>query len=150
MKLAEALSERADLQKRIAQIHSRLMLNSKVQEGESPAEDPQELFEELDHLEKLLQQRIIQINRTNCSASDGEKTLMELLAERDCLTQKIKIWREFLSDASYLVQRSAFSEIKIKSTVSVSAFQKQIDVMSKTLRELDTKIQELNWTTELL
>ena len=42
MKLATALAERAELQTRIQQLHSRLLNNAQVQEGEQPAEDPQE------------------------------------------------------------------------------------------------------------
>lgn len=37
MKLAEALMERADLQKRLMQVGSRLRNNARVQEGEIPA-----------------------------------------------------------------------------------------------------------------
>jgi hypothetical protein len=48
MKLAEALSIRADLQKRIAQIRERLKVNSKVQEGDKPTEDTKELYQELE------------------------------------------------------------------------------------------------------
>ena len=48
MKLAQALVERADLQKRLAQLRRRLLLNAKVQEGEMPAEDPKELLRELE------------------------------------------------------------------------------------------------------
>jgi hypothetical protein len=47
MKLAEALILRADCQKRIAQLKSRLLVNAKVQEGDTPAETPQELITEL-------------------------------------------------------------------------------------------------------
>ena len=58
MKLAEALALRADLQKRAAQLQTRLNNNAKVQEGERPAEDPQGLLAELDtvmeELEALL------------------------------------------------------------------------------------------------
>ena len=40
MKLAEALQERADLNRNIEQLRSRLRNNVLVQEGEQPAEDP--------------------------------------------------------------------------------------------------------------
>ena len=43
MNLANALAQRADLQRRMAQLGSRLMNNAKVQEGEQPAEDPKAL-----------------------------------------------------------------------------------------------------------
>ena len=41
-------------------------------------------------------------------------------------------------------------EIKIYSTVPVAALQKQVDGLSKQLRELDVQIQSANWTTELI
>ena len=43
MKLAEALSLRADLQKTIAQLKTRLKNCSKVQEGDKPIENPEEI-----------------------------------------------------------------------------------------------------------
>ena len=42
------------------------------------------------------------------------------------------------------------TEIKIVSTVSVSEIQADLDELSKQLRITDEKIQELNWTTELI
>lgn len=50
MKIAEALIERADIQKRIEQLRDRLSNNALVQEGEEPAEDPTSLLSELDRL----------------------------------------------------------------------------------------------------
>ena len=46
MKLAEALQERADLQKRIDQLEARIQSSALVQEGETPPEDPLALMEE--------------------------------------------------------------------------------------------------------
>ena len=48
MKLAEALQERADLNRRIEQLRYRLSNNVLVQEGEKPLEDPAALLEELE------------------------------------------------------------------------------------------------------
>lgn len=50
MKLAEALSIRKDLQKRIQQLGQRIQNNVKVQEGDEPKEQPAELMKELDNL----------------------------------------------------------------------------------------------------
>ena len=43
MKLATALSERADLQRRISELGTRQNNNAKIQEGDKPAENPDEL-----------------------------------------------------------------------------------------------------------
>ncbi len=54
MKLAEALQERADLNRNIEQLKNRLNNNVLVQEGEAPAEDPETLKRALDaSLERL-------------------------------------------------------------------------------------------------
>ena len=151
MKLAEALALRADLQKRIAQLRSRLSANAKVQEGDTPAEDPAALLEELRACLEQLESLIRRINRTNClTAADDGQTLTDKLARRDALTLELSILREFCGEASDKTDRYSTKEIRILSTVDVRALQKQIDGKSKELRELDTEIQGLNWTRELL
>ena len=65
MKLALALSERADIQRKISDLSQRLIRNSNVQEGEKPAEDPIELMKELDVLYGQLETLISRINQTN-------------------------------------------------------------------------------------
>lgn len=150
MKLAEALSLRADLQKRIANIGQRLNANAKVQEGDKPAEDPYQLLTELDEMIQKLEKLIARINRTNNLTLDGDSSLTELIAKRDALSYKISILREFLQNASAKVERYSNTEIRIESTVKVSKLQKQVDKLSKELRELDIRIQCLNWSTELL
>ena len=84
------------------------------------------------------------------TAAEGEKTLSDLLARRDCCRGQLGIWRNFLSCASATVSRRTVGEIKIRSAVPVKDFQKQVDQGAKELRQLEERIQELNWTTELL
>ncbi len=151
MKLANALAERADLQTRISQLQSRLISNALVQEGEQPAEDPNELLRELEEDFRRLEWLISRINRTNAAVKvESEETISDLLARRDCLTSRVGALRNFLTAASAQVRRGTVGEIKIKSTVNVRELQKQADALSKELRELDTAIQEKNWTTELM
>lgn len=50
MKLAEALQERADLNRKISSLRGRLENVVLVQEGEEPVENPRELLGELDEL----------------------------------------------------------------------------------------------------
>ncbi len=150
MKLATALSERADLQKRIADLGNRLKFNAKIQEGEKPSEDPQVLLAELERDFERLEELIARINHTNNQTRYGEVTLTDLIAKRDCLNSKIRTMRAFLDSASEKVTRYSKTEIRIMSTVSVAELQKQVDRLSKELRETDETIQGLNWTTELI
>ena len=121
-----------------------------VQEGEEPAEDPTFLLTELDRLEKRLCELVARINLTNANTVSGGMTVTEMLALRDCLAQKNDIMRDFLRAASQKWMRGRGSEIVVKSTVSVSELQKQVDDISKQLRELDTRIQGINWNTDLI
>lgn len=149
MKLAEALQERADLNRLIEQLKSRLLNNALVQDGETPAEDPSELLLELDKSIERLEQLISRINLTNCSTIVNGKSLTELIARRDCLTIKLNAYQNFTHQASQTAYRATKTEIKIFSTVNVREIQKTSDMLSKELRLLDNKIQETNWQTEL-
>ena len=151
MKLANALSQRSELQTRIRQLEVRLNNNAQVQDEEVPAEDPTQLLGELEADYARLEELISAINRTNNSTKleDGS-TLSDLLAKRDCLKGRLSVLRGFLDNASALVRRHSVSEIKVKSTVDVRKLQKQVDGLSKDLRELEETIQEKNWTTELM
>lgn len=150
MKLAEALLERSDLQKRMAQMSGRLRNNARVQEGEKPAENPQELLKELNEMTQRLEKLMADINLTNSRVLSQGEPLTRLLARRDAWQQQIQILREFLDAASSLYDRARQSEIKILSTVKVAALQKELDQKSKALRELDARIQAANWTEDLI
>ena len=150
MKLAEALILRSDLQKRIEQLRVRLNNNAKVQENDKPSENPEELLNELDNNINQLRILIKQINRTNCVTVSNGQTLADLIAERDTLTLKSNILRGFLNIAGQKVNLYSTTEIKIMSTVDVPALQKELDLLSKKIRETDTELQQANWLTELI
>lgn len=149
MKLAEALILRKDLQTRLMILEERLMNAAQVQEGDQPAEDPQELLLELDRMTGELQSLITRINLTNSNSTLDGKTVTELLAQRDMLGRKAGILRDLANTAGQLVQRVRGAEIKIISTVNVADIRKQADEAAKALRELDTRLQGFNWTTDL-
>ncbi len=150
MKIAEALILRADIQKRIAQLRTRLNNNAKVQENEEPAENPELLLTELENLISQLNDLIVKINRTNTLSKIDGISLVELIAKKDTLSQKAGILREFIEIASQKVNLYSTTEIKVFSTVNVSEQQKKLDKLSKEIRETDTKLQQANWTIDLV
>ena len=150
MKLASALAERQDLQNRLNELQKRLNNNSRVQEGESPAEDPQNLLDELDSIMTRLEELIKKINLTNSLTIINNISTTEHLAHRDCLKLRLNIMRSFLENASEVVDRYSRKEIKIYPSVPVAKLQKEVDSISKEIRQTDEMIQELNWTTMLL
>ncbi|WP_300902993.1 DIP1984 family protein [uncultured Clostridium sp.] len=150
MKLAEALNLRADVQKRIASLKERLIRNAKVQEGDVPAEDPVVLLKELDgniiELEKLIKA----INKTNSLNYIEGESITDIIAKRDALGLKLSVLRSFIDTASEKIDRYSNKEIKILSTVNVSEKQEEVDKLSKEYRIIDTKLQGLNWTIDLV
>lgn len=150
MKLAQALILRADTQKRLEQLKGRLLDNAKMQENERPSEDPKLLLKELDRLSDELFRLILAINLTNSSAKFKNVSLTEMIAKKDTLSQKASVLRDFAKSASQKVDLYSNSEIKILSSVDVAMLQKQIDELSKEIRELDMKLQEANWQVDLV
>ncbi len=150
MKLAEALILRADLQKRIEQLRTRLNNNAKVQENDTPAEKPETLLSELNECITQLSDLIKKINKTNCTSLSGNVPLSDLIAERDTLTLKAGILRTFIETAGRKVELYSNKEIRILSTVDVPVLQKELDELSKKIRETDTELQKANWNTDLI
>ena len=149
MKLAEALNLRADLQQRVARMKERLSNNVKVQEGDEPAERPEALFAELEADLTQLEKLIVRINNTNRDTVWEGRTLTELIAAKDVLSLHLSVLRDTLESAIVRSDRFSRNEIKFVRTVDVSELQKRVDALSKEIRELDAKLQQANWTTEL-
>lgn len=151
MKLAEALILRADCQKRVEQLKSRLLRSAKVQEGEAPAEDPQDLVAELENVAVQLVDLIKRINKTNSTTAFSEgQSIADALAERDVLVLRRGAYSDLASIAAMRQDRITRSEVKYISTINIAETQKRADELAKNYRELDARIQELNWQTELV
>jgi len=150
MKLAEALILRADYQKHIAQLQQRLVRSARVQEGEQPPENPQELLTELENLAVELVRLIQRINRTNSVTLFRDRFLSDVLAERDVLRLRQNAYDNLIQSAAMRQERYMRSELRLISTVDVAELQRQFDRLSRDYRELDVQIQATNWTTDLI
>ena len=150
MKLAEALSLRKDLETRISKIKDRLENVVRIQEGDQPAEDPQELIGELDRCLTQLEHLIYSINVTNMQivTADGQ-TMTKLLAERDILKKRIDVLRHTFNEATNSGSRYR-NEIRYVTTIEVKPLRQQLDKFAQQYRQLDMKIQELNFTNDLV
>ena len=151
MLLAEALIARADMQKQLAQVKARLAQNVKVQEGDQPAESPQVLLGQFDRVSAELTHLVQRINRTNSgTAFSAEKSLADVLADRDALKSRHTMLRSIAQEAIVTHTRFTRSEVRFTSTVDVAALQSQADDLARQHRALDSAIQAKNWSTELL
>jgi hypothetical protein len=151
MKLAEALAERSDCQNKIEEIKKRLFRIARVQEGEQPTEDSAELLAEAERVFARLFELISAINRKNSqTAFDSGHTISDAIAERDVTGKRRDFLAEIADAASTRQDRYSKSEVRFVATVSVGKLQTEIDQLAKRYRELDTRLQELNWKTELI
>jgi hypothetical protein len=150
MKLAEALVRRADLQRRLVQLKSRAVDSARIQEGDNAEEDPTALLEEFDRVSADLEELIARINLQNLNTEvTAGLTITAALAHRDSLNQRHAMRVDLADAATRRADRQTRSEIKFVATISVRDLRKQIDDIAVEIRELDNRIQQTNWTTEL-
>ncbi len=151
MKLAEALILRADLKKRTDQLRERLRRNAKIQEGDQPAEQPEALFSELDRIATDLELLIRRVNWTNANLMfDAERRISHAIAMRDTLDLRIRTLRGVIDEVCERERWLTRSEVKYVVTVDAAALQKQLDDLSRKRRDLDSRLQAINWQEDLL
>ena len=150
MKLAEALQERADLKRNITSLRERLERVVLVQEGEKPVEEPRELLRSLDESVSRMEYLMAAINHTNDQTEAGGMTLTQMIAKKDALSLKLAAYKQLVREAGYNTSRARGTEIKVLAVIKASEIQKQVDRMSKEIRELDNLLQATNWTKDLL
>jgi hypothetical protein len=155
MKLAEALLLRADRNRSLEQLKQRIQVSARYQEGENPPEEAGDLVAAasavLDELEVLIRN----INRTNSATTmaDG-RTVTDALAERDVLRLRYSMLKVSADAASGGPQQVGFiratrSELKYLRALDVKDLRLQGSDIARRVRELDARIQQVNWTTEL-
>ena len=94
---------------------------------------------------------ICKINKTNQSLTNSSGvTLAELITRRDNYKHLAKVYRDLYSAATFSQHRYARNEILLVRMVDAAELQKKIDEFSKHYRELDTEIQGINWTNDLI
>jgi hypothetical protein len=155
MKLAEALLLRADRNRTLEQLKQRIQVSARYQEGESPPEKARDLVAAasavLDELEVLIRD----INRTNSGTVMGDgRTVTDALAERDVLRLRYAMLKVSAGAASGGSQQVGFirttrSELKYLRGLDVKDLRQQAADVARQARELDARIQQANWTTEV-
>ena len=151
MKLAEALLIRSDMQKKLAQIKGRIRSNVKVQEGDTPNEDPNALMIDASQIIIELSVLIERIHRTNAIAkTDQGQSMMTLLVERDTLEMRHKLLIDAIEATDTEADRYSHREIKWNIMVSVAGLQKQADDIAMKLRKINIVIQANNWQIDLV
>ena len=76
-------------------------------------------------------------------------SIADALAARDVTKLKSDIYRNLAQAAIVKQDRQTKSEIKFQSTIQVAEVQRKADQLAKEHRQLDTRVQQANWQTEL-
>lgn len=155
MKLAEALSLRANATRVIEQLRTRIVNNARYQEGEEPAEDAAALLTAADDALRDYETLLQRINRTNAATTIGaDGTLTDALARRDALRLRHQVVSSAADAAAGNTQgsysRQLRSELKMLSALPVAQLRAQADEVAREWRELDVRIQRSNWEVDLL
>jgi len=151
MLLAEALAERAEAQRQYEQVLQRLLRVVRVQEGDAPVEDPEELLASANGILDRMEWLIRCINRTNMMTLMDEKhTLTDAIAFRDMALKRRKLYSDVAAKASTGQDRYSRSEIKYVNVMDVREMQKKVDKLAAEYRHLDTRIQKMNWEVALI
>ncbi len=149
MKLAEALIKRRDIDTALANLNMSLQENVKVLEGTKPFEDPIALADQMQILIDEQAKLIQKINKTNNKTvtPDG-RTLDELITLREQLKRRHKLFDSAYKHA--FSNTRSYNEVKYVIAVDMQMLKNKISAAAKEFRELDNKIQAINWITELV
>ncbi|MFT2753191.1 DIP1984 family protein [Clavibacter sp. Sh2088] len=160
MRLAEALMDRSDLQRRVESLRSRIQATARYQEGEDPAEDAAALLAEAVEVVDLLAALVTRINLTNTAARlDDGTPLTSALARRDALRTRHGILTAAADAASGrtgggmsagYAPRQMRSELRQIAALPIREVRDRADDAARELRELDARIQRANWEVELV
>ncbi len=159
MKLAEALAQRSDAKKRLEQLKSRAVACARYQEGEPPLEDAAVLHREAQAVVHEIEELVRAINRTNAATElEPGLTITDAIARRDALAAKNKLAGAIADSASGQRGRADLgwsarqlrSELRQVTDLPVPQLRREADQLAQQYRELDTRLQEANWMTELV
>ena len=151
MKVGEALQRRSDNQKRMTDLQNRIVRCAVVQEGDKPPEDPAQLLAELDRLHAETLSYVQRINRTNAATrfSDGA-TLADAIAERESLKKQRQRFMAAADASTEQQGRYLHSEIRVIRTMDAAALRKRADQLARDARDLDIRIQAMNWEIDVV
>ena len=150
MKLAEALMERAAMQKRLGELRDRIAETTKTGEGQAPPEDSEPLLREAMGIMDDVGALMVRINRSNNVAKlDDGRPLAEAITERDSIIAKQKLLR----DAAISTRRpdNRWGHLaREQIVVDVKKLYKQADDLGERARKLNMRIQLVNWSFDLV
>lgn len=153
MKLGEALTLRKDLGSRYKEVFQRLTSNIVIEKGTEPVFDIEALSKESEALLAQEADLIKRINKTNAlTILEDSTSISDLIARRDFL---VKLKAHFTTIGGTARPRrerdyGGVAPIEYVPLLDARVATAAQDKVAKEFRELDTKLQELNWSVDLL
>ena len=112
---------------------------------------PEELIAQYERNMERFLVLVRKINETNSKTDFGDgMSIADAIAMRDCLGAKHRAYQNMYGATTISVNRYSQNEIKFVRCIDPKELQKQIDKLAKEYRELDTKLQGINWTVDLV
>ncbi len=148
-KLAELLQLRSELEKRAASLRARAARYARTQEGSDPPESPDVLLTAHTRTQAELVDVVERIDAANnrLTLADG-RSLARALAERRRLQAMFAALDKVLEESTDLGSRYSLREIRDVPTIDIAARRDELDDLARQLRELNTLLQQANWTLE--
>ena len=156
MLLAEALVLRSDQQKKLKELGDRIDDNARVPKDAAPDEDPGALLEQAAAVADELTRMVERINRTNAATVADRatgRTISDLIAHRDHAQRMTQLYRDAAKAGTRPAGRrwlACDGDTPTAAVVDVAALQRQADEWAVRYRELDVRLQQINWATELM
>jgi hypothetical protein len=151
MKLAEALMIRGQYKSDIENLRKRAIEAAKIRDGETIIEDANDMISSAEKINTKLENLIIKINRTNeATVMDDGARLSDALVKRDFFIKKNHIIKSVIESARERSRGWYDSEKTSRITVDVAMLERRSEYIVREYRELDARIQALNWATDLI
>lgn len=153
MKIAEALTRRGALDNDIKALRARIQMAARYVEGEEPAEDAADLLARARELLEEHGNLVAAINKSNTLIRlDDGMSLTDALALRSRLLKEIGLlnWvADEASPAKGMYQARRRTELAEKTDLPVAALRGEADRLASQVRDLDGRIQRVNWAEDL-
>lgn len=147
MKLSRALLERREITKKISRIKEEIQALLVTQEHERVStESIENMMEQLNKEMEALKDLNVKIDRAN------SQHLLDKLNELRILDSKIEFYRtcrKILIEGSDSRKFYGIKEIKMYRNIQSESVNATLDSLEKERKEIDSQIQEINWTVEI-
>lgn len=153
MRLAEALILRKYNKEQLESFQHEISSILFVAEGQEPEENIYEMLDSLAELTSKQIQLISDIEKTNALTEiEGIGSIAKALTIRQMLSQKQRIINALCESIQYgrSDRRIGIGQGSDVQTISIVELKEISNEIGKSLRELEVKLQQTNWSTELV